>query len=95
MTVQHDEAIVTAAHTTHDKVWHTHWKEGERQLRPAQIIGYVRDIRTTANVTEERLPAPLQELLLKARDAEKTKTMLGLSELVVALKHIILPPATA
>lgn len=95
MTVQHDEAIVTAAHVTHDKVWHAHWKEGERQLRPAQVIGYVRDIRTTANVTEERLPAPLLELLQKARDAEKTKTTLSLADLVVALKRIILPPATA
>lgn len=95
MTVKHDEAIVNAAHTTHDKVWHVHWKEGERQLRPAQVISYIRDVRVTANVTEDRLPAPLYALLQKARDAEKTKTTLGLSELIIALKHIILPAVTA
>lgn len=92
MTVQHDEAIVTAAHTVHDEVWATHWKKGETQLRPAQVIEYVREVRTTAGCTEQALPGALQKLVVSAREAQDEKKMIKLVDLIEPLKQIILPP---
>lgn len=92
MTVQHDEAIVTAAHTVHDKVWFKHWKEGEKELRPAQVIEYVREVRTEAGYTEQAMPDVLQKLVADAREAQDENKMVRLVELIEPLKRIILPP---
>ena len=91
MTMQRDEAIVTAVHIVHDKVWHKHWKEGKTELRPAEAIEYVRQIRTEAGCTEQALPAVLQELVAKAREAQREKKMVRLVELIEPFKQIILP----
>ena len=92
MTVQHDEAIVTATHTVHNKVWYKHWKEGETQLRPAQVIEYIREVRTEAGCTEAAMPEALQKLVVRAREAQDENKMIQLVELIEPLKQIILPP---
>lgn len=93
MSVQHDEAIVTAAQVVHDQVWHRHWREGHTQLKSSQVVKYVRDVRVKAECTEERLPEELSKLLAEAREGTSDKKMMSLERLLVPLNRIIRPSA--
>lgn len=92
MSVQHAEAVVTAAHRVHDEVWFRHWREGKTELRPSQVIDSIRDVRVKARVNEEELPSELLKLLAAARSASGEKQMIQLVHLIVALKLVFLPP---
>jgi hypothetical protein len=92
MSVQYDEAIVTAAQAVYDKVWFKHWKGGETKLRTSQVVEYIREIRVGAGCTEERLPECLITLLAEARVKDKKEMTMSLSKLIAPLNQIILPP---
>ena len=93
MSVQHEEALVTAAHVVHDQVWARHWHEGETDLRATQVIEYVRRVRTTAKCSEAQMPHELQKLMTRARESREANVKISLADLIVALKSIILPTA--
>lgn len=95
MTVQHDDTVVQATKTVHDKVWYKHWREGERSLRPPQVIDYVREVRELLGVPEDQLPTPLKTLLTVARvkrDAD-TPEVISLVSVIEPFKQVILPAA--
>lgn len=92
MTVQHDEAVVTAAHMIHDEMWFRHWREGKTELRPAQVIDAIRSIRIKARVDESALPKELQDLLKEARKLKGEHGMVPLVRLIESLKRVFLPP---
>lgn len=91
MSTQLSEAIVVAAQGVHTKVWHKHWKEGDRVLRAGQVTDYIRDVRTNAGCTEQQLPPALLDLLNEARADRKQTFELG--KLLVPLKDIVFAAA--
>jgi len=92
MTVQHEEAIATAAHTVHDDAWFRYWKEGEKELNPDQVIDSIRKVRVGAHVKEEQLPSVVLELLKEARQAQHDHKVVRLARLIETLKVVYLPP---
>lgn len=92
MTVQHDEAVVTAARLVHDEAWFRYWREGKTELRPNQVIDSIRAVRVRARIQEDSLPEELQKLLKEARDIKGEHGMISLASLIGSLKKVFLPP---
>jgi hypothetical protein len=94
MSVQHTEAVITAACTVHEEVWNKYWKNGMTELEPARVISSILKVRATAQVSEDDLPPELLSLLKEARYSAPDQRKIKLSRLIMALGDVFRPPSS-